>query len=86
MRVESPAVSAYPKHYVSLSLFLPAPRYFVWTVERVLERVAVSMLSTQFIIEGSAVVCDARGWSLENVSQETGPKKIQSPDQTREVY
>lgn len=40
----------------------------MWTVERVLERVAVSMLSTQFIIEASAVVCDARGWSLEKVS------------------
>lgn len=26
------------------------------------------MLSTQFIIEGSAIVCDARGWSLESVS------------------
>lgn len=57
------AASALPR-----CLLFSARRYFVWTVERVLERVAVSMLSTQFIIEGSAVVCDVKGWSLENVS------------------
>ncbi|CBN79393.1 conserved unknown protein [Ectocarpus siliculosus] len=43
-------------------------RYFIWSVERVLERVASSMLSTQFIIEGSTVVCDARGWDQDNAS------------------
>ncbi|CAN0256218.1 unnamed protein product, partial [Ectocarpus sp. 12 AP-2014] len=43
-------------------------RYFIWSVERVLELVASSMLSTQFIIEGSTVVCDARGWDQDNTS------------------
>lgn len=36
-------------------------------MERVLERVAASMLSTQFIIEGTVVVCDAKGWDVDNV-------------------
>ncbi|CAM9961696.1 unnamed protein product, partial [Scytosiphon promiscuus] len=43
-------------------------RYFIWSIERVLERIAASMLSTQYIIEGTTVVCDAKGWDQQNVS------------------
>lgn len=51
----------------------PLPRrYFIWSVERVLERVAASMLSTQYIIEGTTIVCDARGWDQQNVSERGG--------------
>lgn len=55
----------------SFLLFLVciASRYFVWGVERMLERVAASMLSTQFIIEGVTIVCDAREWNQEKVNE-----------------
>lgn len=37
-------------------------------MERVLKRVAESMLSSQFIIEDICVVCDAKDWKLAKVS------------------
>lgn len=43
-------------------------RYLIWGVERVLERIGKSMLSSQYIIESCCVICDAKGWALEDVS------------------
>lgn len=47
-------------------------------MERVLERIATSMLSTQYIVESAVVVCDAKGWNQAKVR----PNKKFSYDRT----